>query len=245
MLHSTGIGARQWIPYSTILKEHTLLAIDFLGYGKSSNWSADLTINDDLEAAEKLLLQQGQPVHIIGHSYGGVQAMRLAQRHPQLVRTLLLHEPVAWGSIFDSPKTDLVEEFLNIRNIFFSAEGPIDTEEWLEGFVDFWNHQGTWDQFPERTKEIWRLLASKVHAEVYNLCFDDTPVSGWNHLTHPICITMGKESPLAEREVCRLLNMTLPNSTLIEHDGGHLAPVTHFRTVAPIVKRWFKGTSSE
>ena len=239
MLHSTGIGARQWLPYFTLLKGRHTLAIDFLDYGKSSKWSEESSINDDLQAAEVLLLQQNQPVDLIGHSYGGVHALRLAEKHPTAVRSLLLHEPVVWGSIFDSPKTDLIDAFLNIRNTFFSNEGTINTENWLQGFVDFWNQPGTWAHFPERTKEIWRSQAQKVYAEVYNLCFDNTPVSGWKSLVHPICITMGTDSPPAEREVCRLLNHTLPNCTLIEHAGGHLAPVTHFRTVAPFVRRWF------
>ena len=243
LLHSTGIGSRQWLPYFTILKERHLLAIDFLDYGKSSKWTESASIEDDFDAAEKLLLQQDQPVDIIGHSYGGVHAMRLAQRHPQAVRSLLLHEPVAWGSIFNSQKSDLIEDFLTVRNTFFSTEYPSGTEEWLEGFVDFWNQPGTWSQFPTRTKDIWRTQASKVYAEVYNLCFDDTPVFGWNNLTHPTCITMSYSSPPAEREVCRLLFQTLPNCTLVEHDGGHLAPVTHFRAIEPIVSRWFNDSN--
>jgi pimeloyl-ACP methyl ester carboxylesterase len=46
---------------------------------------------DDLEA----LLEQlnGEPVHLIGHSYGAFVCLLLAMRSPQLVRSLVLAEP--------------------------------------------------------------------------------------------------------------------------------------------------------
>jgi lipase len=37
---------------------------------------------------------QGQPVDVIGHSFGGTVALRLAVERPDLVRSLVLIEPV-------------------------------------------------------------------------------------------------------------------------------------------------------
>ena len=35
------------------------------------------------------------PVHVVGHSYGGLTALFLATRHPELLRTIVLAEPPA------------------------------------------------------------------------------------------------------------------------------------------------------
>src|SRR5438552_18435199 len=56
------------------------------------------------------------PVHLVGHSYGGLGALFFATEHPELVRTLTLSEPPlpAWvqhqpGGV--SPARDFWEHF--------------------------------------------------------------------------------------------------------------------------------------
>jgi non-heme chloroperoxidase len=48
------------------------------------------------------------PAHIAGHSFGGAVALRLALRHPELVRSLILIEPGVSGVLGDLPADDPV-----------------------------------------------------------------------------------------------------------------------------------------
>jgi len=59
------------------------------------NFSAQTEAND----LAKLILQlKLQPVHLVGHSFGGLVALFLAKDNPQLVRSLTLSEPpiISW-----------------------------------------------------------------------------------------------------------------------------------------------------
>jgi pimeloyl-ACP methyl ester carboxylesterase len=44
----------------------------------------------------------GGPVHLVGWSYGGLTALLMAKEHPELVRTLTLHEPGVRSLILDT-----------------------------------------------------------------------------------------------------------------------------------------------
>jgi len=239
LIHSTGIGSRQWAAYSKLI-DRPLLAIDLLGYPPSDPWEASFSISADLEGTEKLVLHQEQPVDLIGHSYGGFIAMQLAHKNPSAIDSMLLHEPVAWGSLYSSDRADLKEEFDQVCDSFFSHRGSIDPDSWLNGFVDFWNVPGIWANLPEKTKAIWRKQFHKVFAEVSSLCLDRTPLSHWATIKHPTWITMSSGAPEPEKEVCRLLSETMPGAKLLKHSGGHLSPITHFSELSPIINRWLE-----
>ena len=51
-----------------------------------------LKLVDDLAVIIRML--KIAPAHLVGHSYRGAIAYHLALRHPELVRTLVLAEPV-------------------------------------------------------------------------------------------------------------------------------------------------------
>lgn len=75
--------------FHTILRGHNALALHLPGFGPTAPpptpWSpADYA--DSLAAA----LQGTQPVIVVGHSFGGRVAVRLAARHPERVRALVL-----------------------------------------------------------------------------------------------------------------------------------------------------------
>lgn len=243
LLHSTGTGSWQWKQYKNLMPSRHLMALDFLGYAPSEEWTKTDTVHIDFDAAEHLLLKQTEPIDIIGHSYGGFVAMLLAKKHPNMIRTLLLHEPVAWGSLFNGTREDLKEDFNKICDVFFRHEETIDVDAWLEHFIGYWNEPNTWNTLPEKTKKIWRHRFHKTHAEVSYLCLERTPLSHWSSLEHPTTITLSEDAPPHEKEVCHLLASVIPKAKLIRHQGGHLSPLTHFSELRPIVAEWANSES--
>ena len=229
MLCSTGMSARQWKRLRGVLSHRRCLALNYLGYAPSSqNTGVDWQV--DYMAASTLLLQEAAPLDLVGHSYGGFLAMKLALDYPKHVRSLVLHEPVAWGSLSASQDSLLKESFARLYERLF-LQG-ISKELWLEAFVDFWNQPGIWCSLSETRKNAWRELYPKIYTEVEGLCSDTTPLSTWQNVNVPVLITVGQDGPKHEQEVCRLLANTIPNCTLIIVEGGHLAPVTHHQSIS-------------
>ena len=161
-----------------------------------------------------------------------------AKKYPQKINSLLLHEPVTWGVIYDSKQKELQRSFDQLCLDLFSEGENVDPDSWLQIFVGYWNTPKTWENLPEKTKALWRSRFPKVYAEVSSLCLDRTPLSHWASLHHRTCITLSNDSPAHEKEVCSLLASTLSNATLIRHKGGHLAPLSHFSELSSIVKSW-------
>jgi pimeloyl-ACP methyl ester carboxylesterase len=81
-----------------------------IGYTDGPPWSADRPLTLDEEAAwiERWIDGAGAPVHLVGHSYGGAVALKVAQRRPERVRSLILYEPVLFRLLTGDPLTDIV-----------------------------------------------------------------------------------------------------------------------------------------
>src|ERR1043166_6719946 len=70
--------------------------------------------------------------HLVGHSYGAVIALLAAARHPDLVRSLTVIEPPAFGIARGRLGVD---EFIEQIARHWS-EGPRDPGEFLRGFLE-------------------------------------------------------------------------------------------------------------
>jgi 3-oxoadipate enol-lactonase len=91
-LHGIGSASAAFQPQvDELAGELRLLAWDAPGYGKSEDPEEPLDLDGFADAAARVVADRTDgPVHVLGVSWGGVVALRLAQRHPELVRSLVL-----------------------------------------------------------------------------------------------------------------------------------------------------------
>ena len=69
-----------------------LTAFDLPGHGRSADWDGDGDLAESVATRGCDLLDG--PTDLVGHSFGAVVALRMAQMRPETVRTLTLVEPV-------------------------------------------------------------------------------------------------------------------------------------------------------
>ncbi|HLR98691.1 MAG TPA: alpha/beta hydrolase [Mycolicibacillus parakoreensis] len=93
-LHGLTGHGRRWEQLATTqLPRVAVAAPDLLGHGRSS-WDAPWTIEANVAALAGLVdAQAGQPVLVVGHSFGGAIALALAEARPDLVAALVLLDP--------------------------------------------------------------------------------------------------------------------------------------------------------
>jgi pimeloyl-ACP methyl ester carboxylesterase len=85
LLHSSASSGSQWRSLCGLLEtDFEVLAPDLYGYGARADWPGrgPLTLTDEAAAVSKLLGNNDKPAHIIGHSYGGAVALKLARSSP-------------------------------------------------------------------------------------------------------------------------------------------------------------------
>lgn len=86
LVHGLGGAAWNFSELAPLLPGRRLIVPDMPGHGASAPLPA-ATLTGFADALAPLL---GEPTDVLGHSMGGVVALRLAERHPALVRSLVL-----------------------------------------------------------------------------------------------------------------------------------------------------------
>lgn len=91
-LHGIGSSSAAFSPQIDALAgELRFLAWDAPGYAGSADPDLPLDLDGYADAAAAVLRDRTDlPVHVLGVSWGGVIAVRLALRHPELIRSLVL-----------------------------------------------------------------------------------------------------------------------------------------------------------
>ncbi len=93
LLHGTGGTSRTWTGVAeTLAADRIVCAVDLRGHGdsdRSDRYSIG-AMADDVSVLLPNLADK--PVDLVGHSLGGLVALRVAARHPHLLRRLVLED---------------------------------------------------------------------------------------------------------------------------------------------------------
>lgn len=114
LLHGAGASAARWNKVLPLLAQtFTVYALDRRGRGKSGD-AADYAIEREFDDVVSLADSIGKPVHLLGHSYGGICAVEAA-RLTSNIRKLILYEPpipVEGAPMFDAALIERLERLL-------------------------------------------------------------------------------------------------------------------------------------
>ncbi|MCC8967997.1 alpha/beta fold hydrolase [Bradyrhizobium sp. Pear76] len=132
-LHCSLGSGRQWTKLAAALGATPFIAPDISGYGVAAcgrDWPR--TLDGEIARLEPWLAKAKGPMHLVGHSYGGAIAFRLATTspHAQRIRSLTLIEPVLPTLLRDgsSRKSALFEHDLRANASRVCREGkPLHT----------------------------------------------------------------------------------------------------------------------
>lgn len=90
-LHGIGSSSAAFAPQlAGLADEHRVVAWDAPGYGSSADPDGPPGMSGYADAVAELVKELGEPVHLLGVSWGGVIAIQVALSYPELLRSLLL-----------------------------------------------------------------------------------------------------------------------------------------------------------
>ena len=228
LVHSGGLTSRQWRKLAAALTPaYQVIAPDLLGYGASGPWPRGEAFHFRQDVALLETLLGDAPVHVVGHSYGGLLALQLALARPAAVRSLALFEPVAFG-ILDEPADAEARRILDLLPLTYNRGVDGVDDAWLERFVDWWNGPGAWAALADETRASFREVGWKLSQEVITLLADRTDRATYGSIDAPTLLLGSARSPLPERRVVEKLAAALPRASLqVFDDMGHMGPITH------------------
>ena len=231
LLHSSGSSSRQWSGLIELLSpRYDVRAVDLHGHGAQPAWPdrQPLALADEVTLVEPILREVG-PVHLVGHSCGGVVALKVAELHPQSVRSLVAYEPVLFRWLFDAdPDSDAAREVIEVAEGIRQALHARSYRRAARPFVDYWSGTGAWDAMPELRRQAVAARMGSVLPHFDALFNDDGVATALHRIEAPMLLLTGASTVASTRRIGELLRAALPRAEHALLPGmGHMGPVTH------------------
>lgn len=132
---SMSFGALAFSEQRPLAAEFELHVIDRRGFGRSPGGAGRVDFEPEAEEIAALL---DRPMHVLGHSYGGIVCMLAAALRPDGVRSLVLVEPPAFGVVEGDPVVDTMLERLMAH---VRGGAGLTEEEYLRVFLAAWGFE--------------------------------------------------------------------------------------------------------
>ncbi|MGF1628588.1 MAG: alpha/beta fold hydrolase [Kiloniellaceae bacterium] len=248
-LHSSASTGGQWKSLATALAGREVITPDLPGYGRASfrDGARDdaASLAGDAAAVLRTLgarADVGAPAfHLVGHSYGGAVALKIALSYPQRVLSLTLIEPVLFHLLplaGGDEDMRLYRGILGIRDRLRGAVAAGWPAHGMAAFVDFWNGEGAWDKADAEQRQ---RLAAQARAVLRNFaaCLGESwPATDIARLAMPLLTISGEASPaVARRLTDKLVDAAGEVTAARLFDAGHMSPLTHAADVNALIQR--------
>ncbi len=233
LVHGSACTATHWSDLVDQLGERRTVAVDLHGHGATDGWTGHrpLALADEAEVVDAVVEAVGEPVHLVGHSYGGAVALRFALERRARVRTLTLVEPVAFHLLNGAP--GLLAEVESVADALLSATGRGDYAGGMSVFVDYWNGAGSWSRLDRGVRRALGVHAQAVCMHFAAAAAERVPLEAYASLEMPVLLVQGARTPRPAAEIARLLTRTLEHARhLCVLGAGHMLPMTHPGIVA-------------
>lgn len=237
-LHCSGSTGRQWRKLAQALGDSfTLIAPDLMGRGVRSFWHRDrgFRLADEAAPIIEIVDVADCPVHLVGHSYGGGVALRIARERPDRVASMSLYEPSAFH-VLRAAGPDGYAALAEIRAVASDVAQGVHSGDYRAAarrFVDYWNCGGTWDGVkPETQAELIRYVPKAI-LEFSALIEEPTSLVAYRRIAVPVLLMRG-EHTLRPTELIAQKLFTVFRAALIEEipGAGHMGPFSHADVVS-------------
>ena len=249
LVHCNASSARQWRRLVDDLKaDFHVRAVNLFGYGKTPPWSieAPQTLEDQARLVETALPTNADSVRLVGHSFGGSVAMKLAARLSGRAAGLVLLETNPFYLLRQSGRVEAFDEAMELRDCVkkFGAVGDWVTA--AEQFADYWGGAGSWQDMPEERRRAFAEALKPNYFEWDAVMDETTPAEEWARLL-PLgtLVVSDPNTVIPIREITAILRLACPMWTYKEiAGGGHMAPLTRPDIINPLVRSFLRSQPS-
>lgn len=219
LLHGASADRGRWSPVFPAFEERfTTYAIDRRGRGGSGD-ADSYAVEWEFEDVTSVVDSIGEPVNLLGHSYGALCALEAALL-TRNVRKLVLYEP----------PIDVTGEGIYPPGVVDRLEAMLDTGD-RDGVVATTMREvaGLPPEVVEymRSLPVWQARLAAAHTIPRELRASETyrfEPEQFKDLRVPTLVLIGGDSPAIFKEAEKAVDETLPNSRIVVMPGqGHAA----------------------
>lgn len=246
-LHCSLAHSGAWGGLAEALHGVTITATDQLGHGRAQDWDGAADLHGEVTRSSIAMaesLGDGAAIDLIGHSFGGTVALRIALERPDLVRSLTLVEPV----IFAAARAAGDPAYGPFRAEHLAFAGLVRSGLLVEAAATFHSIWGTAGKFADLPAKIQSYMIDRIHFIVAQnpVLLDDAAgllrYMGLESLGISVLLIDGADSPPIINAVQSELLRRLPMAQRLAVPGaGHMVSITHAGAVAPVVQAHLDG----
>lgn len=224
-----------------LVESFEVITYDQRGHTRSERPAGNLTTDDLVSDLAGLI--EGldiAPAHVAGISLGGTVILGVAARTPDVLRSLSVHEPGAFGLIADDPDAADERRFVGDTLSDMARGFPDDPIETLRRFVER-VLPGGWELVPDEVKEQMADNGTYEFRDGGRLSFD-IDLDGLSRCAAPAQLTQGDQTPkgFGWDRIMPILDAALPNSRLVTIEGsGHVPAFTHPAEYGAVLREHF------
>jgi pimeloyl-ACP methyl ester carboxylesterase len=188
-----------------------------------------LALADDAACVAPILACE-EEVHLVGHSYGGAVALKLAAMYPQQVRSVTVYEPVMFRWLVESQATDVADVLRvvdAIRRHLASGSAP----DAARAFIDFWSGDGAWQSMAVIRRQSIVERMRTVAAHFAALFLEPLALREIARLCIPTMVLSGARTVRVMHRMAEALQDALPGRHRRVARAGHMGPLTHAEAV--------------
>lgn len=241
LLHAGGSSSKQWAKTASFLESHVrVLAPDLWGFGSTAVWTGDESLTHDHQAllvAAVIERVAGAPAHVVGHSYGGATAFRLALHRRDLVKSMVLIEPILVPLLKLAGAVEAFREWADEADAFLRNVAAGKPNEAWRGFIDYRNGRDTWAGLSAATRE--RLVAGtdSTAAGFRSNLSNPTSLGDVDRIEIPTLVMCGEKTTFPDRRVTEILRERLPRCRYTIIPGAeHMSPLSHPEFIANAIR---------
>lgn len=227
-LHS-GVGsAGEWKQVFSLWPDgHRLVAIEAYRDGTGPGVTGRRSLDDYADQVYAVVEHIGTSVGLVGFSWGGATALRVASATPELVDSLAVVEPEVYA-LLRTQDADAYAEICRLRDRWRAHVRAGRWYEAFEEFVDFYNGPGSFARWPPERREAF-LAAQQARGDLWHVLLDDVlTLDALAEVTAPVQVIEGSQTSTVDHAICDVVRRHLPHArhTLIE-GASHMIPLTH------------------
>lgn len=179
------------------------------------------------------------PLHLVGHSYGGAIAFRMATASPFAgrVRSLTLIEPVVPTLLKENAADRRLHDLFArlARDVSADLWNGMETEA-IDRFMAYWNGSAPAEALPADARLRMIERVRKVAYDFAAALGEENVTSAASAIGVPTLLLSGGLSPyLTQRIVGRLASIIAGAEAHHFPAAGHMLPLTHASRVNPLI----------
>lgn len=243
-LHCSGATKSEWRQLQRDLGDRfTLIAPDLIGCGGSAHWTGSkaFTLSDEAAQVVRIIDAATEPVHLVGHSYGGCVALRAAVERPAQVASMALYEPVAFHVLktMGPGRRDVLESIVAVADRIHRHVSCGDHEAAAKYFVEYWNGEGSWPAMRREARDEFMRYIPKVCLEFSAAIGERVSHQAYRRFHFPVLLMQGEHAPELTRTIARQLTKIIRfASPQTVYGAGHMGPFSHAATVNAMMTDW-------